>query len=52
VLRAAVEGRPLPAAVPVPTFVDGLAEMEVLDAIRASSAAQGATVAVGSPADR
>jgi predicted dehydrogenase len=47
VLRAGIERRPLPATVPVPTFADGLAEMEVLDAIRASSAAEGATVAVG-----
>jgi len=44
VLRAGVEGRPLPDAVPVPTFADGVAEMRVLDAIRASSAAGGATV--------
>jgi predicted dehydrogenase len=46
VLRAGVDGRPLPDAVPVPTFADGLAEMWVLDAIRASSAADGATVAL------
>jgi len=44
VLRAGVEGRPLPDAVPVPTFADGLAEMRVLDAVRASDAADGATV--------
>jgi predicted dehydrogenase len=46
VLRAGVEGRPLPDAVPVPTFADGLAEMRVLDAIRASAAQDGATIAL------
>jgi len=46
VLRAGVEGRPLPDAVPVPTFVDGVAEMRVLDAIRASAVDGGATVAL------
>jgi predicted dehydrogenase len=45
VLRAGVEGRPLPDAVPVPTFVDGVAEMRVLDAIRGSAAQGGATIA-------
>lgn len=45
-LRAGVEGRPAPAGVPLPTFADGVAEMRVLDAIRASSAAGGQTVAV------
>jgi predicted dehydrogenase len=44
VLRAGVEGRPLDAPVPVPTFADGVACMEVLDAIRASAAAGGAVV--------
>jgi predicted dehydrogenase len=44
VLRAGVEGRPLPDAVPVPTFADGVAEMRVLDAVRESSANDGATV--------
>ncbi len=39
-----VEGRPMAAAVPVPTFSDGLAGMRVLDAIRASAAADGARV--------
>jgi predicted dehydrogenase len=43
VLRAGVDGRPLPDAVPVPTFADGVAEMQVLDAIR-TSAAQGGTL--------
>jgi predicted dehydrogenase len=43
VLRAAVVGgEPYPDAVAVPTFADGLAEMQVLDAVRASSAAGGA----------
>ncbi len=46
VLLAGVQGRPLPDAVPVPTFADGLAEMQVLDAIRASAARDGATVAL------
>jgi predicted dehydrogenase len=46
VLLAGVEGRPVPDAVPVPTFVDGLASMRVLDAIRTSSANGGATVAL------
>jgi len=47
VLRAAVDGRPVEAAVPVPTFADGVACMEVLDAIRASAVAGGAAVAIG-----
>jgi predicted dehydrogenase len=46
VLRAAVDGRPTPTGVPVPTFVDGVACMEALDAIRASAAAEGAVVRV------
>jgi predicted dehydrogenase len=46
VLRAGVEGRSLPDAVPVPTFADGVAEMRVLDAIRASAAADGAVTRV------
>jgi predicted dehydrogenase len=36
-LRAGVERRPLPDAVPVPTFADGVASMRVLDAIRESA---------------
>ena len=44
VLRAGVEGRPLPDAVPPPTFADGVAGMRVLDAIR-TSAAKGRPVA-------
>ena len=44
VLRAGVDGRPIDAPVPIPTFADGVACMEVLDAIRASAAADGAVV--------
>lgn len=44
VLLAGAEGRPIPSGVPVPTFVDGLATMRVLDAIRASAAAHGTVV--------
>jgi predicted dehydrogenase len=47
-LRAGIEGRPLPPRVPVPTFADGLACMQVLDAIRASAAAAGKTLTVSS----
>ncbi|HUF84174.1 MAG TPA: Gfo/Idh/MocA family oxidoreductase [Acidimicrobiia bacterium] len=43
VLRAGVDGRRLPTAVPVPTFADGVACMRVLDAIRASAARGGET---------
>ncbi len=46
VLRAGVEGRALPTLVPVPTFADGVADMRVLDAIRASAVAGGASVPV------
>lgn len=45
-LRAGVEGTAVPDRVPVPTFVDGLECMRVLDAIRASAAADGAVVDV------
>jgi predicted dehydrogenase len=45
-LRGGIEGSTEAAAVPVPTFVDGLAEMCVLDAIRASHATGGAVTAV------
>jgi predicted dehydrogenase len=38
VLHAGVRGETPDAAVPIPTFVDGVAEMVVLDAIRASAA--------------
>jgi predicted dehydrogenase len=41
VLFAAMEGKPLSAAVAVPTFADGVASMEVLDAIRRSAANHG-----------
>jgi predicted dehydrogenase len=44
VLRAGADGRPVVSAVPVPTFADGVACIEVLDAIRASAAAAGAVV--------
>ncbi|MEX0664233.1 MAG: Gfo/Idh/MocA family oxidoreductase [Acidimicrobiia bacterium] len=44
VLRAGVEGRSVTSAVPIPTFADGVAEMRVLDAVRESSANDGATV--------
>jgi predicted dehydrogenase len=47
-LRAAVEGVAYPTAVAVPTFTDGLAEMQVLDAVKASAAAGGALVEVAS----
>jgi predicted dehydrogenase len=46
VLRAGVEGRRLPDEVPIPTFADGVAEMRVLDAIRASAADDGAAVSL------
>jgi predicted dehydrogenase len=46
-LHAGVEGRDMPSAVPVPTFRDGLASMQVLDAMRASSANGGAVTKVG-----
>jgi predicted dehydrogenase len=45
-LMAAVTGEPFSDAVAVPTFADGLAEMQVLDAVRASAQAGGAVVAV------
>jgi predicted dehydrogenase len=47
-LRAGVEGRTPSAAVPVPTFADGVAGTDVLDAIRASAAANGTLVVVPS----
>ncbi len=49
VLRAAVDGRPLPDAVPPPTFADGVAGMVVLDAARASAAADGIRIDLGAP---
>jgi predicted dehydrogenase len=47
VLRAGAEGRPAAEPVPVPMFHDGVAGMEVLDAVRASAAAGGEIVRVG-----
>lgn len=44
VLRAGVEGRPPRSAVAPPTFYDGVACTEVLDAIRQSATADGAVV--------
>jgi predicted dehydrogenase len=44
VLAAGVEGRAADAAVAVPTFADGLAEMLVMDAVRESARHDGATV--------
>jgi predicted dehydrogenase len=43
-MRAAMDGRAPATAVPVPTFTDGLACMEVLDAIRKSAARNGELV--------
>ena len=45
-LRAGVEGRPMPGAVPLPTFADGVACMRVLDAIRTSAGKDGEVVTV------
>jgi predicted dehydrogenase len=42
-LRAGVDGRDPKSAVPLPTFEDGVAAMQVIDAVRAS-AAQGGTL--------
>lgn len=44
VLRAGVEARPFEPAVPVATFVDGVATTRVLDAIRASANGRGETI--------
>jgi predicted dehydrogenase len=46
-LRDRIEGRANQWAVPLPTFRDGLATMEVMDAIRASAASDGALVRIG-----
>ena len=43
--RAAIRGEPI-GPVPVATFVDGVAAMQVIDAIRASAAAQGALIKI------
>jgi predicted dehydrogenase len=45
-LRAGIEGRGGASAVPVPTFADGVANTDVLDAIRVSAAAGGTLVSV------
>jgi predicted dehydrogenase len=45
--KAAIEGRTPKSPVKPATFADGLAEMQVLDAIRASAKAGGAVVEVG-----
>jgi predicted dehydrogenase len=45
-LRARIEGRPDPSPVAAPTFADGLRGMQVMAAIRASAAQDGARVAV------
>ena len=44
--RALIEGDAPPAGVPIPTFADGVACMEVLDAIRTSAANRGAVVSL------
>jgi len=46
VLRAGVDGKEIISAVPPPTFRDGVACMEVLDAIRDSAARDGERVAL------
>ncbi|CAN7513222.1 Gfo/Idh/MocA family oxidoreductase [Phenylobacterium sp. LjRoot219] len=43
-LRAGVDGRDPQSAVPLPTFADGVAAMQVIDAVRASAAQGGALV--------
>lgn len=48
ILRAGVDGRTPVSAVPPPTFHDGVACMEVLDAIRTSAANDGAVVTLSS----
>jgi predicted dehydrogenase len=46
--RAAILGEPT-GAVPLATFADGVAAMQVIDAIRASAAARGALVEIRTP---
>lgn len=46
-LRAAIEGRESATLVAAPTFVDGLATMKVMDAMRASAAQRGELVRIG-----
>jgi predicted dehydrogenase len=45
-LRAGIEGRAINSAVPLPTFRDGLATMQVMDAIRKSAEQGGALVSL------
>ena len=45
-LRAGVEGEPVEASVPVPTFADGFECMRVLDAVRSSALADGQAVRI------
>jgi predicted dehydrogenase len=45
-MRDAINGVPSGSGVPLPTFADGVAGMEVIDAIRESAANQGAVVNV------
>jgi predicted dehydrogenase len=45
--HAAIEGRAFPYPVPMPTFRDGVASMEVIDAVRTSAAEGGALVRMG-----
>ena len=47
-LHAAMEGKPSPSPVPPASFADGVANMEVMDAIRQSHEQGGAMVKVGS----
>jgi predicted dehydrogenase len=50
-VRAAMDGRAPASAVPMPTFVDGVACMEVLDAIRRSAANQGELTLISGTVD-
>jgi predicted dehydrogenase len=45
-LHGAIEGKPTAASVAAPTFVDGLATMKVMDAVRTSAARRGELVCV------
>jgi hypothetical protein len=45
-LRAAILGEPAPSPVPLASFADGVANMQVLDAIRLSAARGGDVVTV------
>jgi predicted dehydrogenase len=47
IFLAVIEGREPSRTVPIPTFRDGLASMEVIDAIRSSSAHGGALMKLG-----